>query len=122
MPLLTDQAVMLRIDPLVLVHGLRDFVTVVYGPVMSYAFHVQVKAYKNSVMYVNLVSVVDCSVLHWVEQKKLRGLASDDRLFGRIAEPGWFLMDVNNSFKCRMGEAYDSHFQFNPKLWICDQW
>ena len=38
MPLLTDPAVMMRIDPLVLVHGLREFVTVVYGPVMSYAF------------------------------------------------------------------------------------
>ena len=34
MPLLTDLAVMMRIDPLVLVHGLREFVTVVYGPVM----------------------------------------------------------------------------------------
>ena len=34
MPLLTDLAVMTQIDPLVLVHGLREFVTVVYGPVM----------------------------------------------------------------------------------------
>ena len=38
----------------------------------------QVKAYRNSVLYVNLVSVVDCSVLNWVEQKELRGLVSDD--------------------------------------------
>ena len=89
MPLLTDLAVMMRIDPLALVHGLRDFVTMVYGPVMSYVFlDVQVKAYRNSVLYVNLVSVVDCSVLNWVEQKELKGLASDDRLFGKIAEPG----------------------------------
>ena len=89
MPLLTDLAVMMRIDPLALVHGLREFVTVVYGPVMSFAFpDVQVKAYRNSVLYVNLVSVVDCSVLNWVEQSELRGLASDDRLFGRIAERG----------------------------------
>ena len=35
MPLLTDLAVMMRTDPLVLVHGLREFVTVVYGPVMT---------------------------------------------------------------------------------------
>ena len=89
MPLLTDLAVMMRIDPLALVHGLRKFVTVVYGPVMSFALpDVQVKAYRNSVLYVNLVSVVDCSVLNWVEQKELRGLASDDGLFGRIEEPG----------------------------------
>ena len=62
MPLLTDLAVMMRIDPLPLVHGMREFVTVVYGPVMSFAFpDLQVKAYRHSVLYVNLVSVVDCS-------------------------------------------------------------
>ena len=68
MPLLTDLAVMVGIDPLALIHRLREFVSVVYGPVMSFVFpDVQVKAYKNSVLYVNLVSVVDCSVLNWVE-------------------------------------------------------
>ena len=67
-------------------------------------------------LYVNLVSVVDCSVLNWVEQKELRGLASDDRLFGRILEPGWILMDFNNSFKCHLGDVDFSHIQFNPKL------
>ena len=109
---------MMRIDPLALIHGLREFVTVVYGPVMSFVFpDVQVKAYKNSVLYVNLVSVVDCSVLNWVEQNELRGLASDDRLFGRIPEPGWVLMDFNNKFKCRMGCEDISHIQFKPKLW-----
>ena len=118
MPLLTDLAVMMRIDPLALVHGLREFVTVVYGPVITFAFpDVQVKAYRNSVLYVNLVSVVDCSVLNWVEQSELRRLASDVRLFGRIAEPGWVLMDFNNHFKCRMGREDLSHIQFNPKLW-----
>ena len=101
MPLLTDLVAMMRTDPLILVHGLREFVSVLYGSVMSYAFpDVQVKAYRNPVLYVNLVSVVDCSVLNWVEQKEeLRGLASDDRLFGEIAEPGWILMDFNNNFK-----------------------
>ena len=104
MPLLTDLAVMMWIDPLAVVHGLREFVTVVYGPVMTFVFpDVQVQAYRNSVLYVNLVSVLDCSVLNWVEQKELRGLASYDRLLGRIAEPGWMLMDFNNNFKCRMG-------------------
>ena len=118
MPLLTDLAMMMRIDPLALVDGLREFVTVVYGPVVSIVFpYVQVKAYRNSVLYVNLVSVVDCSVLNWVDQKELRGLASDYRLFGRIAEPGLMLMDFNNNFQCRMGREDLSHVQFNPKLW-----
>ena len=75
------------------------------------------KAYRNSVLYVNLVSVVDCSVLNWVAQKELRGLASDDRFFGKIPEPGWMLIDFNNNFKCRMGRDDVSHVQFNPKLW-----
>ena len=52
-----------------------------------------------------------------VEQKKLRGLASGDRLFGRIAEPGWLLMGFDNNFKCRMGGEDFSLVQFNPKLW-----
>ena len=119
MPLLTDLAVMMRIDPLALIHGLREFVTVVYRPVMSFAFpDVQVKAYRNSVLYVNLVSVVDCSVLNWVDQREPRGLVSDDRLFGRIAEPGWVLMDFNNHFKCRMGREDLSHIQFTRSFGI----
>ena len=118
MPLPTDLAVMMRIDPLALVQGLREFVTVMYGPVVSFVFpDVLVKAYRNSVLYVNLVSVVDCSVLNWVEQMELRGLASDDRPFGRIAVPGCVLMDFNNNFKCRMVREDLSHVQFNPKLW-----
>ena len=118
MPLLTDLVVMMRIDPLTLFHRSLEFVTVVYGPVMSFVFpDVQVKAYRNSVLYVNLVSVVECSVLNWVEQKELRGLARNDWLFGRIAEPGWVLMDFSNHFKCRMGREDLSHVQFNPKHW-----
>ena len=97
---------------------LREFVTVMYGPVVSFVFpDVLVKAYRNSVLYVNLVSVVDCSVLNWVEQKELRGLASDDRLFGRIAVPGCVFMGFNNYFKCRMVREDLSRVQFNPKLW-----
>ena len=54
MPLLTDLAVMMRIDPLALVHGLSEFFAVVYGHVMSYVLpDVQVKACRNSVLYVN---------------------------------------------------------------------
>ena len=75
-------------------------------------------AYRHSFLYVNIVSVVDCSKLNWVEQKELRGLASEDLLFGRIAEPCWVLMDLNNSFKCRMVGENFSNVQINPKLWI----
>ena len=87
--LLTDLALMMRVNPLALIFGLSEFVTVVYGPVVTHVFpDVQVEAYRHSVLYFNLVSVVDCSVLNWVEQRELRGLASEYQLFGRIAEPG----------------------------------
>ena len=57
-------------------------------------------------------------MLNWVEQKELRGLASDDRILERIAEPGWMLMDFNNNFKCRIGRQGLSHVQIKPKLGI----
>ena len=45
----------------------------VYGPIVTHVFPVvQVESYRHSVLYVNLVSVVDCSVLNWVEQRELR--------------------------------------------------
>ena len=79
MPLLTDLALMMLIDPLDLIFGLREFVTVVYGPTVVHVLpDIRVEAYRHSVLYVNLVSVVDCSVLNWVEQRELRRLASDD--------------------------------------------
>ena len=90
MPLMTDLALMMRIDPLALIIGLREFVTVVQGhTVMQVLSHVQVKEYRHSVLYVNLVSVADCSVLNWVEQRELRRLASQDRLFGRLDADGF---------------------------------
>ena len=50
MPLLTESTLMMRIGPLVLIFGLREFVTVVYGPVVTHVFpDVQVEAYRHSV-------------------------------------------------------------------------
>ena len=86
MPFLTDLAMMIRIDQLALVIGLRVFANGVYGPVMSHVFpDVQAKLYSNSVLYVNLVSVVDYSVLKWGRAVGAEGrLAIDDWLFGRV--------------------------------------
>ena len=64
MPLLIDLALMMRVDPLALIFGLGETVTVVYGPTVTHVFpDVQVEAYRYYVLYVNLVSVVDFSVL-----------------------------------------------------------
>ena len=114
---MTELVLMMRIDPLALIFGLRECVTVVNGTIVALVIpDVQVEAYRHSDLYVNLVSVMYCSVLNWVKQRELRGLASDNRLFGRIAEPGWEVIDLNNSFKCRMSGESLSIVQFNPKL------
>ena len=74
MPLLTDPAVMMRINPLALIFGLREFLTVVYGPIVTHIFpDGQMEAFRHSVMYVNLVSEVDCSVLGGTEGVKRTG-------------------------------------------------
>ena len=119
MPLLTDLALMMRIDPLALIFGLKEFVIVVHGPIVTHVFpDVQVEAYRHSVLYVNLVPVVDFSVLNWVEERELRGLAAEDRLFGRIPEPGRESMDLNNSLKCRMAGENLSNVKENQDTWL----
>ena len=131
MPLLSDLAVMMRINPLALVFGLRElwymdkspWYTVVYGPVMSHDFHVvQVKAVSNSVLYVKLVSVEHCFVLNWVKQKDLRGLVSDGRFLGTIAEPGWMLIGFYNNFKVELAERTFPMSRLTLSFGICDLW
>ena len=118
MPLLTDLTVMMRIDPLVLVRRTKG---VCHGGVRTGNVIRVSRRASESVQELVVVCQFSlsgrCSVLNWVEEKELRGLASDDRLFARIAEPGWILMVFKNSFKCRMGDVDGSHIQFNPKLW-----
>ena len=102
---------MMRIDPLALVFRLREFVTVVYGQGMSHVFpDKQKKTKRSSILNVNLVSVWD-----WVVQQELRRYASDDRFFGRVAGPGWMLMDSNKHFKTGWS-AKTAKDQFNPKI------
>ena len=60
MPLLTDLAQIMRFAPLALIFGLREFVTVVYGPTVVHVFpDIRVEAYRHSILYVSFVSVVD---------------------------------------------------------------
>ena len=72
MLLSTDLALMMRIDPLAQIFSLRDFMAVLYGPIVAHVFpDVQVKAYSDSVMCVNLVSAVYFSVMNRMEQHEL---------------------------------------------------
>ena len=62
MPLLTDLSLAMRADPLALIRGATEFVTVIYGPAVTFAFpDVKVEAYRRSVLHLNLISAVDGS-------------------------------------------------------------
>ena len=51
MPLLTDLSLAMRTDPLALIRGATEFVTVLYGPAVTFAFpDVKVEAYRRSVL------------------------------------------------------------------------
>ena len=72
MPLLTDLSLAMRTDPLALIRGATEFVTVIYGPAGTFVFpDVKKEAYRRSVMRLNLISAVDRSALNWCEQHVL---------------------------------------------------
>ena len=56
MPLLTDVSLVMRTDLLVLIRGATEFVTVIYGAAVTFAFpDVKVEAYRTSVLRLNLI-------------------------------------------------------------------
>ena len=118
MLLLTDLSLAMRTDPLALIRGATEFLTVIYGPAVTFAFpDVKVEAYRRSVLHLNLQSVVDGSVLNWCEQHVLRELMSEDLLFGKIAQPELTVVKLDDHFRDRMGEVERGHIEVFPKLW-----
>ena len=118
MPLLTDLSLAMRIDPLALIRGVTEFVTVIYGPAVTFAFpDVKVEAYSRSVLHLNLISAVDGSTLNWCEQHALRELMSEDLLFAKISEPEMTVINFDDHFCDRMGEVERGHIEVFPKLW-----
>ena len=104
MPLLTDLSLAMRTDPLALIRGVTEFVTVIYGPAVTFAFpDVKVEAYRRSMLHLNLISAVDGSTLNWCEQHTLRELMSEDLLFAKISEPEMTVINFDDHFRDRMG-------------------
>ena len=65
---LTDLNLDMGTEPLALIRGTTEIVTVIYGPAVTFAFpDVQVEAYRRSVLNLNLISAVDKSALNWCE-------------------------------------------------------
>ena len=117
MPLLTDLSLAMRTDPLALIRGVTKFVTVIYGPAVTFAFpDVKVEAYRRSVLHLNLISAVDGSTLNWCEQHTLRELMSEDLLFTKISEPEMTVINFDDHFRNRMGEVERGPIEVFPKL------
>ena len=117
MPLLTDLSLAMRTDLLALIRGVTEFVTVVYGPAVTFAFpDVKVEAYRRSVLHLNLRSAVDGSTLNWCEQHTLRELMSEDLLFTKISQPEMTVINFDDHFRDRMGEVERGHIEVFPKL------
>ena len=118
MPLLTDLSLAMRTDPLALIRGVTEFVTVIYGPAVTFAFpDIKVEAYRRSVLHLNLISAVDGSTLNGCEQHTLRELMSEDLLFAKISEPEMTVINFDDHFRNRMGEVERGHIEVFPKLW-----
>ena len=70
----------MRTDPLALIRGATEFVSVIYGPLVTFAFpDVKVEAYRRSVLHMDLISAVGGSALNWCEQHVLRELMNERR-------------------------------------------
>ena len=108
----------MRTDPLALIRGATEFVTVIYRPAVTFAFpDVKVEAYRRSVLPLNLISAVDGSALNWCEQHVLRELMSEDVLFAKISEQEMTVVNFADHFRDRMGEVGRGHIVVFPKLW-----
>ena len=118
MPLLTDLSLATRTDPLALIRGATEFVTVRYGPAVTFAFpDVKVEAYRRSVLHLNLISAVDRSELNWREQHALRELMSEDLLFAKKSESEMTVINFDDHFRDRMEEVDRGRNEVFPKLW-----
>ena len=68
-----------------------------------------VAAYRNSVVHVSLISVLEETVLNWCRQEELRARMSDTVLFGTVKDPEPMVFNFRGQLQCRMGEKCGSH-------------
>ena len=103
-PLLTDLCLAMRSDPVVMIRGLGEVVTCVYGPAVTYAFpDPLVAAYRHSVVHVSLISILDGTTLNWRRQEDLRARMSETVLFGKIKDPELIVLNFRGPLQWRMG-------------------
>ena len=118
-PLLTDLCLAMRSDPLGVIRGLGEVVTCIYGPAMTYAFpDPLVAAYRNSVVHVSLISVLDGTALNWWRQEELMARMSDTVLFGKVKDPELIVFNFRGQLYCRMGENVKVPLKLTPSSGI----
>ena len=108
----------MRSDPLGVIRGLGEVVTCIYGPAVTYAFpDPPVAAYRNSVVHVSLVGVLDGTALNWCRQEVLRARMSDTVLFGKVKDPELVVFNFRGQLQCRMGGKLEGPIETYPKFW-----
>ena len=60
-------------------------------------------AYRNSVVHMSLISVLDATALNWCRQEELRARMSDTVLFGKVKDPEFVVFNFRGQLQCRMG-------------------
>ena len=95
----------MRSDPEGLIRGLEEVVTCIYGPAVTYAFpDPLVAAYRNSVVHVSFISVLDGTALNWCQQEVLRAQMSNTVLFGKVKDPELMVFIFRGNFNAGWGE------------------
>ena len=117
-PLLTDLILAMRSDPVGIFRGLEEVVTCIYGPAVTYAFpDPLVAAYRNSVVHLSLVSVLDGTAPNWCRQEVLRAQMSNTVLFGKVKDAELVVYNSRGQLQCRMVGKREGLNETYPKFW-----
>ena len=117
-PLLADLCLVMRSDLVGMFRGLEDVVTCIYGPAVTYAFPDRLVAkYRNSVVHVSLISMLDGTVLNWCRQEVLRARMSNTVLFGKVNDHELVVFYFRGQLQCRMGGKREGPIETYPKFW-----
>ena len=102
-----------------MIRGLEEVVTFIYGPAVTYAFpDPLVAAYRNSVVHVRLISVLDGTALNWCRQEVLRARMSNTVLSGKVKDPELVVINLRGQLRCRMGESVKTPLRLIPSSGI----
>ena len=75
-------------------------------------------AYRNSVLQVSLINVLDGTALNWCRQEVLRTRMSKTVLFGKVKDPELVVFNFRGQLQCRMGGKREGPIETYPKFWI----